>query len=175
MYCIKDKRSLVPVCFSDCRISSELIDFPIRQTYINCGEITFSSIKSCLSDKHKVSLSPQDGHTSFQVFENGQELSTGLNVIVGERSSGKTFTLNKINRSFEDIKYIEQFSLMVKDEELDKANFDKMLSQSHSLFTQEYLKEFQKVVNDVTPTDIEENEKSVSNYINSLIKHAKEF
>ena len=51
IYCIKDDESLVPVYFSDSRIDSEFTDFPIRQTYINCGDITFGAIKGCLRDK----------------------------------------------------------------------------------------------------------------------------
>lgn len=174
VYCVKNKKSLVPVYFSDSRIDSEFTEFPIRQTYVNCGEITFGAIKGCLRDKSKVSLSPRDGHSSFQVFYDGQELSTGLNVIVGERSSGKSFTLNRIYKAFPNVKFIRQFSLLQRDEEQDEANFNRLLSQKHSLLTQEYLKEFQKVVNDVTYIDIEENEKSVSNYLESLIRHAKE-
>lgn len=174
IYCIKNEERLVPVYFSDSRIDSEFTEFPARQTYINCGEITFVAIRSCLRDKNKVSLSSRDGHSSFQIFDDSQELSTGLNVIMGERSSGKTFTLDRIHKTFPDVKYIRQFTLVERDEKQDEAKFNKLLSQKHSLLTQEYLKEFQEVVNDVTYIDIEENEESVANYLNSLIRHAKE-
>jgi len=175
IYCIKNEESLVPLYFSDSRIDSKFTEFPARQTYINCGKITFAAIRNCLRDKNKVSLSLRDGHLTFQIFDDGQELSKGLNVIVGERSSGKSFTLDRIYKSFSNVKYIRQFSLVERDEGQDEANFNKLLSQNHSLLTQEYLKEFQKVVNDVAYIDIEENEESVSNYLKSLIRHAKEF
>lgn len=174
MYCIKDEKCLVPVYFSDMRISSEFIEFPSRQTYVNCGDITFEAIKCCLRDKNKVSLSPQEGHSSFQIFDDGQELSTGLNVIVGERSSGKTFTLKRISKAFANIKYIKQFELVERNDEKDEKEFSKLLSNSHSLVTQEYLKEFQLVVNEITDINIEENNRAVSNFLQSLVKHAKE-
>ncbi|MFH1367961.1 MAG: phosphotransferase [Elusimicrobiota bacterium] len=174
MYCLKDDKSLVPVYFSDCRIKPEFTEYPSRQTYVNCGEITFEAIKCCLRDKNKVSLSPQEGHSSFQVFDDGQELSTGLNVIVGERSSGKTFTLERINKISENIKYIKQFELVERNDEKDEKEFSKILSNSHSLVTQEYLREFQLVVNDIVDIDIEENNRAVSNFLQSLVKHAKE-
>lgn len=174
VYCVKNEESLVPVYFSDSRINSEFTEFPTRQTYVNCGDITFGAIKGCLRDKSKVSLSQRDGHSSFQVFDDGQELSTGLNVIVGERSSGKSFTLDRIDKAFPNVKFIRQFSLLERDEQQDEVKFNKLLSEKHSLLTQEYLEEFQKVVNDVTYIDSEENEKSVSNYLESLIRHAKE-
>jgi len=47
----------------------------------------------------KVVLSETDGNRLFQIFDDGQKLSTGLNVLLGERSSGKSFTLNRINES----------------------------------------------------------------------------
>ena len=92
-----DESKLVPVYFSDVRISDNLKIFPTRQTFIDCGEINLKSIKACFNDKGKVSLSEHDGNRLFQVFDNGQKLSTGLNVILGERSSGKTVTLDRIN------------------------------------------------------------------------------
>ena len=138
------------------------------------GELTFAGIRNCLRDKSKVSLSSKDGHSSFQIFNDGQELSTGLNVIVGERSSGKSFTLDRINQLFQNIKYIEQFTLVERDEKKDEENFNKMLSQKHSSLTQDYLSEFQKVVNDVVCIDIEKDEKDVSAYLESLIRHAKD-
>jgi ABC-type dipeptide/oligopeptide/nickel transport system ATPase component len=174
VYCAKNEEGLVPVYFSDSRIDAEFTEFPSRQTYISCGDITFGAIKGSLRDKAKVSLSPMDGHSSFQVFDDGQELSTGLNVIVGERSSGKTFTLDRINKIFPNVKFIQQFSLLVRSDEQDEANFTKLLSEKHSLLTQEHLEEFRQVVNDVIHIDIEENEKSIANYLESLIKYAEE-
>jgi DNA transposition AAA+ family ATPase len=61
--------------------------------------LTLNAIKACLQDKRKVALSETDGNRLFQIFDDGQKLSTGLNVLLGERSSGKTFALNRINES----------------------------------------------------------------------------
>ena len=107
---IKDENMLSPVLFSDVRITDELARLPTRQTFIDCGELTLSAIKVCLKDKSKVALSKSDGNSLFQIFEDGQELSTGLNVLLGERSTGKTFTLNRIYESNDDVrvKYIRQ-------------------------------------------------------------------
>jgi hypothetical protein len=61
MYCMNNANKLVPVYFSDCRMERAEADFPVRQTYIACGEPTFAAIKSCLRDKSKVALSANDG------------------------------------------------------------------------------------------------------------------
>lgn len=174
MYCLKDKDRLVPVYFSDCRIAANLNKFSARQTYLGCDKANFTAIKSCLRDKNKVSLSSSEVSSLFEIFDNGQKLSTGINVIIGERSSGKSYTLDKINREFDNIRHIKQFSLVARDDKENERKFNKMLAEQHSLLSRDYLGELQYVVNDVIDIDIEENSNSVSRYLDSLIKYAKE-
>jgi hypothetical protein len=174
MYCIRNADKLVPVYFSDCRIEETPVDLPIRQTFVACEEATFAAIKSCLRDKRKVALSAQDGNRVFQVFENGQLLSTGLNVILGKRSSGKSHTLKRIRNVMPNSRLIEQFSLVARNEQEDEKKFNRFLSDKHSLFSREYLRELQTVVNDFVDVDLEDDLRRVDLYITSLLKHAKE-
>ncbi len=174
IYCQKNKDKLVPVYFSDCRVDKNLEPLPVRQTFIDCEEISFGSIRNCLRDKNKVVLSGNDGNAVFQVFENGQKMSTGLNVIIGERSTGKSFTLDKIEQEWRNVKYIKQFTLVSRDEQEDKRKFNRWLSEGHSLLSREYLRELEQVVSDVIDIDIEQNVKSVSEYLESLLNFAKE-
>lgn len=167
--CIKDKDSLVPLIFSDLRFYDSLTTFPPRQTYIDLKDISLLGIKSCLSDKNKVSLSKEDGNDFFEATKDLM-LSTGLNVILGERSSGKTYTLNSIFSSFENIKYIKQFSLLQND-----ANkFEELLSVRHSTVSETYLKEFKGVVEDIVTVDLKQNEIDFEKYLDSLLKSASE-
>ena len=53
-----------------------------------------------MMDKTKVHLSEEEGHHLFQVLPE-MKLSTGLSVIIGGRSSGKTYTLDKIYEAHE--------------------------------------------------------------------------
>lgn len=174
IYCLKDKVRLVPVYFSDCRIENDLAKFPIRQTYLDCDETSFAAIKSCLRDKSKVSLSESDGNSTFQIFDDGQRLSTGLNVVMGERSSGKSYTLERICSEFDNVKYIRQFSLVERDEKKDERKFNKLLSEGHSLFSRDYLEELQSVVNEIIGVDLEKDTKSATSYLDSLLKFANE-
>jgi hypothetical protein len=172
MYCIKDPTSkITPVIFSDARLIKGLNPFPVRQTFIEGNNTDFSSIKSCLNDKTKVFLSEGDGNKLFNIFDNGQKLSTGLNVVLGERSSGKSHTLDAIKEnSRERVKYIEQFSLIGKDDE----KFNKTLAERNSLLSDKYLGGLKEVLSDVIDVDLEQDEKAVSNYIDSLLKNARE-
>lgn len=174
VYCLKDDTRLVPVYFSDFRSDVDGSAFPFRQTYLGCNDASFAAVKNCLRDKNKVSLSSTEGLSTFQIFEDGQELSTGLNVIVGERSTGKSYTLNCICDEFTNVRYIKQFSLVERDEEGDERKFNKLLTDKHSLLSGEHLKELQDVVRDVINVDLEEDTRSVDRYLNSLLKYAKE-
>lgn len=171
---IKDDSPISPVIFSDARFSDKMTKFPTRQSYVDCGETTLNALKFSLRDKNKVKLSKEDGNSLFQVFDDGQTLSTGLNIVLGERSSGKTVTLNKINEVCENVKYIEQFSLVQRDDANYEKQFNADVSRKKSLFADKYLKEFQQIVNDVLTIDLKRSDKQVEDYLNSLLKSAEE-
>jgi len=173
-HCLRDGDALVPVIFSDTRMAADTSDFSLRQTYIDAGETTFAALRFCLGDKNKVFLSRRDGHHLFDALPNGVRLSTGLNVVLGERSSGKSHTLNRINERFDNVKYIEQFSLLERDEQSDVDQFNKLLSHGQSLTTEDYLKEFRAVVDDMANVDLEQNERRVESYLRSLKHNAEE-
>lgn len=175
-YCIKDNDALVPVCFSDMRMEKNKTSFSSGQTYIDLGEISHAGIKSCLRDKNKVFLSKEDGHKFFDALDNGLKLSTGLNVMLGERSTGKSYTLNKISNQseFEKIKYIKQFELLQKSSSEDESSFKMLLNKKQSLFTENYLREFKSVVDDLSNVDLENDENLLEQYISSLLKNAKD-
>ncbi len=171
---IKDETKITPVLFSDVRIRDELDSLPTRQTFIHCGELTLKAIKACLQDKGKVALSETEGSSLFQVFDDGQKLSMGLNVLLGERSSGKTYTLNKINKLNDNVKYIRQFQLVQQDDKAYEREFNDGLRRKRSEFIEKYLSGFQVVLSDVMNVDLQANERAVENYVNSLIKSAEE-
>ncbi len=168
--CLKETDKLVPVIFSDMRFYKELDSFSRRQTFINLDEITFNGIKLCLFDKDKVFLSKDDGNQLFQVTDDGLKMSTGLNIVLGERSTGKTFTLNRICNSFENVKYIKQFSLLQNDDE----KFESLMSIRHSNVSENFLKELKDVVEDVSNVDVIQDELDIEKYITTLLKFASE-
>lgn len=174
IYCQKDEDSLVPVYFSDFRAEEkENILLPIRQTFLDIDEITLEAIKKGLMDKNKVALSEEEGHKKFYALPE-LELSTGLNVIIGERSSGKSYTLNQINKYFENIKYIKQFELLETDSEKAAKEFTDKIAIKQSGIAKEYFESFIQVVDDVKDISLEKDEKQIENYLASLQKHAAE-
>lgn len=171
---IKDDAKLTPVLFSDARISAELDTLPTRQTFVDCGELTLGALKACLQDKGKVALSEANGNELFQIFDDGQMLSTGLNVLLGERSSGKTFTLNGIYELHDHVKYIRQFELVQEGDAANEREFNEELKKSQSQFVDEHLSGFKVVLNDVMNVDLQADEREVDDYLNTLIESAAE-
>jgi len=171
---IKGSAGVTPVLFSDVRICEELASLPTRQTFVDCGDLTLGALKTCLSDKRKVFLSEKGGNSFFQVFNNGQMLSTGLNILLGERSTGKTFTLDRINELHEHVKYIKQFSLVQQDEASYEREFSRNLQRTRSQYIEEYLSGLKVVLNDVMNVDLRADEQEVEKYVSSLLESAEE-
>lgn len=167
--CIKEADRLVPVIFSDCRFTENMEQFSTRQTYIDAEESSLRAIKGCLFDKAKVFLSKEEGNDFFQATDDGIVLSTGLNVVIGERSSGKTYTLNKISRSYNG-KYLKQFSLLQNDEE----KFKDLVTTRHSLVSESYLKELKDIIYEINEIDLVANNIKIAKYLESLKKYATE-
>ncbi|TVM14042.1 phosphotransferase [Oceanidesulfovibrio indonesiensis] len=166
--------NITPVLFSDIRISNELDPFPTRQTFIDCGDLTFSALKTSLKDKNNVALSRNNGNSFFEILDSGLMIHTGLNVLLGERSSGKTFTLDKIFSAHENIKYIRQFSLVQKDDKACEKEFSKELKRTRSQFVEDYLSGLKSIINDIINVNLRSDNREVEKYISSLIASAEE-
>jgi ABC-type lipopolysaccharide export system ATPase subunit len=172
IYQKKKDNTLVPVIFSDSRMKIELDEFPVKQTYLETDDVKFNALRYCLRDKNKTHLAFKEDH--FQIFENGQQLSLGLNVVFGERSSGKTVFLNSVYKQMEDVKYIKQFQLLERDEETSKKAFSDMLSADQDKVAKEYLFQFEKIIDDVIDIDLKQNEEDLIAFLDSLMKAARE-
>lgn len=170
----KKENALVPVLFSDWRASEPFSELDGRQIYIDIEEITLRALKYALTDCEKISISSEDGHTLFQVLDNGLQISTGLTVVLGKRSSGKTYTLNQIAEQFKDGKYIEQFSLLSKDNSTDQESFNAALRNRGDHLAESYLSPFKEVVDDVRLIDLEQDSKDMDDYLKALKKAANE-
>lgn len=172
----KESNSLTPVLFSDVRISTNLDieKFQGKHTFINTNTdtLTLGNIKAVLSDKNKVFLTNTGKHGFFQVFSNGQELSNGLNVVIGGRSSGKSFLLDKLRELYDtedkSIKYIRQFDLVKNDEK----KFNKRVEEDKSAIREEYLSEFRSVVDDVVKINRRTTQFRLEKYIQTLLEFA---
>lgn len=170
----KDKNEkLNPVLFSDVRIDKNIKIFPVKQTYIDCDELTVQKIKLVFADKNKISISMSEDISQFQILHDGTNASTGLNIVLGKRSSGKTYTLNAISNTFENdrIRYIKQFELVKNSEEI---KFNEIIKKNQSEFIEKFLKEFKWIVNDIRKIDTDENVNEIEEYLRTLKNFASD-
>jgi len=170
----KDDSKLTPVLFSDSRMSDGLKSLSTRQTFVDCGELTIDALVECLRDRNKVALSATDGNDLWQVFEDGQRLSTGLNVLLGARSSGKTYVLDRINETDQSIKYIRQFALVQQDEADYERDFHNRIERKRSVLVDQHLAGFKAMLDDVMNVDLVARDKEIEKYVETLLKSAEE-
>lgn len=168
---------LTPVCFSDMRIKDNLTEdeYSTNHTYLDIDQVNVHSLRHCFMDKTKVTLSKDCGNSLFQVFSNGQMLSTGLNIMYGKRSSGKSFTLDKIAERYGDkAKYIHQFELLRLSDGTSNQ-FDDEIRVRRQQKVDGYFLQFRNVVNDIVQVKQEEDEISeLKIYTKALIECGNE-
>lgn len=169
---IKKENELIPVIFSDSRIADTLETYPTNLTYINCDSITLGSLKIALRNRKNLAITESQTENEFVFLPDGTVGSTGLNVIVGKRSSGKTYILKTIKSAYntQDVKYIEQFSIVKLAEENE---FSKLITSYSSKFLDRYLKELKDTIEKVIEIDYLADMKKLDDYLISLKDYAE--
>lgn len=173
MYALKDDSLPTPLLLSDGRAKADW-DFKARQTYLDITSIDIRSMRLCLADKSKVSLSKEEGHELIQVTPDGVAISSGLTVVLGGRSSGKSHTLDAIHEYNENIKYIKQFELIETDPEKEAERFNERVGKKQQEDGDKYLRQFRGVIDEVKNISLKNDEKKVEEYVTSLLKYASE-
>ena len=177
IYMEKEDTELTPVYFSDFRIEKGITPekYPVSHTFIDIDQVNVNTLKLCLMDKTKVSLTSEKGVKLFQIFPNGQMLSTGLNVMFGKRSTGKTHTLNAIANRFEGkAKYIRQFELLNTSRN-DSEQFENDLKVRQENSAEDYLREFGVIVTDILKTcSADEDEMKLQKYLEAVMSSAQQ-
>lgn len=170
--CIKNDSLLPPVLFSDIRIREDIEKYPSTLTYLQCDELTIPKIKIALSDKTKIKISKDGADEEFQILSDGTTASTGLNIVMGLRSSGKTYTLENILASFnkDTVKYIEQFSIVsnAKDKE-----FKKIIEKDNNDIQEKNLALLKPLIDKISSIGLSNDDLKVDNYIESLKDYAE--
>lgn len=170
----KDSTDLVPVYFSDIRIKKGIDSFNSDYTIIDLEETTFSSLKIALLDRYKVAIDEDDVNELFEKPGLPFKISSGLTVVLGARSSGKTYTLNSIAEKYTNPQYIKQFSLLSTDDDKDQKVFEDTLRRKSESVSENFLTEFKLVVDNVKNINLENDELCVEEYLSKLKKAAED-
>lgn len=168
---IKDKNLLIPVVFSDYRPGSK-VPFPSRYTYVNSSANGFSNIKLAIEDRDKVSITKNNKIDEIEYLSNGATISNRLNIILGTRTSGKTYNIKKIKESFdeENCLYVPQFSLIGEAED---SKFEELIKKECNAISDDYYSKFKPLVNKLLSFDIDEEFDTIEDKLNSLFDYAE--
>lgn len=169
----KTNNDFVPVWFSDIRISNNLDTKKRGRIYLDIDNDSLKSIKLAFSDKNKVKLTIDESNSLFPINNESFQVSTGLNVLLGARSSGKSYFLNEVESTNENVKYIRQFSLLDK-QNLDNKEFDVRLSNENSVQAEKMFIDFKNLIEEISSIDFKKIKKNVDDYVESLLKFANE-
>ena len=172
----KNEISKTPVLFSDFRSKAYNKDFqfPGKYTYLKCENLNFEDIKKSLTSPKNVSLTTDNEENVFDINKNEARAYAGINVILGKRSSGKTWLLNAINQQFENdisinpnqVLYIKQFDIT------NKSNFKSEVEIESKGIVKEYLQQLIEIFNFLEANINITSETELFNYVKSLKSYA---
>lgn len=158
------------VMFSDYRCATGARPSLGKYTYITIGEITYDSLRLAFNDSAKFAITERVDHMELGP---GLFASMGLNVVVGSRSSGKTFFLDRIYDSCDpdDVVYVRQFGI-VKDAE--ESAFRAKLDGEESAIKSDYYEPMTAV--STAAEELPSREaivKSIKDYLIGLAEYAE--
>lgn len=168
------------VLFSDCRPGLRMDSTVDKEpdshryaygfTYISCDEMSVPAIKRALAGAGNTAVFKEAD--KFEVLPEALPVSTGLNVLLGSRSSGKTYTLNRIADAYDksDIVHIGQFEI-TKDAE--EKGFNELVTSEDSKFEDAYLGPLQNGLMEYFERDFDGLRDGVRSYAAALITFAR--
>lgn len=142
-----------------------------KQTYLQIDSCEWEDIKRCLYDRNKVSVNKDNLQDVINI--NGVNISSGLNLVVGKRGTGKTHFLNKIKEEYSEDEYyeIKQFETARADEYIEKQRKEQGLSALHS-WQGKYKNQFLKIKNYLNNNETEQE--NIECFLNDVKRFANE-
>lgn len=171
-----DNEHLCPVMFSDIRMGTLTESEPEpapKMTYIAIDDITIPNLKIALSDKRHVALT-KSGEDKFIIDSNLTSASLGLNVVLGKRSSGKTYLLDGIADIYgdDDTLYVRQFEIV---NQCSDKNFNALIDVQFKAITEKYLSAIKHLTEAVLNTKDEKwSFTEIERYLSTLKKYAED-
>ena len=173
-FLLKKEGNFTPVRFSDIRIglSHEIQDYQnkSRFTYLDCDNPSLKSIKESLKNANYVELTKSEDKNLFEILNGNAYSYPGINVLLGNRSSGKTYTLNHINeKEDKNTLYIQQFEIA---KECTDTVFKTEIKNNESEIVLSYNKELLDVFDYIDEVYDNTLDSQLSDYVSTLKKNA---
>ncbi|MCP1275666.1 hypothetical protein [Leuconostoc citreum] len=167
----------VPVVFSDAHATdldsdssrNDISKLSLKNTFVQADSNSFSDLVAAMRSSDKVSITKDMLSDVYQIGKTN--VSSGLNLIVGKRGTGKTVFLNSIKKYYnsEDIAEIKQF---------ETAKTDEFLQQQQERFGNEafrdWLKQRETTISSIKEwlVNSEQFPKNIATYLDDLRSYA---
>lgn len=171
---------LFPVLFSDAHADEndseerrrDIDSLKNKNTYLQIDNCSFREIKNSLSDKTKIGVNRS--YLQDVIDIQNHRVSTGLNLIVGKRGTGKTNFLKTIKKQYEsdDIYEIAQFETAKADDFIEKQRRNQG-QVAVRLWNEKYQTQFLAIQEYLSYAD-ENYGKDIDLYLESVKKFAKD-
>lgn len=137
--------------------------------FVNCEEASLPAIKAALALNQSVRLFHED--SEFEILPEGLPVSKRTNVLLGNRSTGKTYTLKRIMDGLEeeDYSYIEQFQITAGAK---KEEFEKKVNSDDKTFRTNYFSSLQRSLDSVLSADLQSLVSASESWCEELIRFA---
>ena len=175
--CHNGSEKLTPVLFSDLRCKepedTEKAGEETRYTYVNVDGVAFDKIYNALKEKKNVSLSPFKDDT-FDLLNGSVRGHNGINVILGKRSTGKSYLLNNIYNSFrneDNVLYIRQFEIANYS---SNDQFKKLTDTTNKLEVKNYCQDINDLLLSIHSKDFLDERYDLEQFLSSLNTFADE-
>lgn len=172
--------ALTPVLFSDAHADhndpeekrKDIEVLKNKNTYLQIDNCSFQEIKNCLMDKTKVGINNRYLRDVIDI--ESHTVSTGLNLIVGKRGTGKTNFLELIKKNYEseDIYEIAQFETSNAKDFIEKQRKDQGKNEL-DIWKKHYDTQFSAIQDYLKTTD-EDTNKDIEDYLESVKQFAKD-
>lgn len=167
----ESKEQAIPVVmFSDFRCAENGSRSRGKYTYISLNDISFKTLQLALNSKSKLSITEREDHMEL---EPGLFASMGLNVVVGGRSSGKSFFLDKLYESCEsdDVVYVKQFEIV---KNAGENVWEKHLGDEETEIKTAYYEPMSKIVSAFSKLPSKDaSTKELKDYVANLVEYAE--
>lgn len=167
----ESKEQAIPVVmFSDFRCAENGSRSRGKYTYISLNDISFKALQLALNSKSKLSITEREDHMEL---EPGLFASMGLNVVVGGRSSGKSFFLDKLYESCEsdDVVYVKQFEIV---KNAGENVWEKHLGDEETEIKTAYYEPMSKIVSAFSKLPSKDaSTKELKDYVANLVEYAE--
>lgn len=174
------ENTLTPILFSDAHAAdddpekerNDIHLLKMKNTFLQIDNCTFSEIKNCIKNKEAIHINEKNLRDAIEI--NNHMVSTGMNLIVGKRGTGKTEFLKDIKKQHDSDEYYEiaQFETAKADEYIEKQRKEQG-QFAFDIWKRKYESQFHTIGEHLNRNE-NEFDGVVEKYLESVKKFAKD-